>query len=191
MIFVNDFGKVISPRPYYQTMNLPDGAIARLGKGDISYSEVAFSPNGEQLAVASNIGIWLYDVATTCEVALLTEHEYTPWIEAVVFSPDGATIASTEYHTVKLRDAKTGRLTATLGHNRGVFTVAFSPDGATVASAGYAPVTLWDAKTGHMIATLEGPDSIVLSVAFSPDGTTIASGDTTTQSGCGIPKQDA
>ena len=146
LIFVTDFGKVTSPRPDYQTMNLPDGAIARLGKGFISIFEVAFSPNGEQLAVASGIGIWLYDVATACEVALLTGH--TNWVDAVAFSPDGDTLASGGWdRTVRLWDAKTGRLTATLEHNFQVYTVAFSPDGDTIASAGYDPVTLWDVKT--------------------------------------------
>ena len=46
----------------YQTLHLPEGAIAQLGKGSIQ--EVAFSPDGSLLAVASDIGIWLYDTTT-------------------------------------------------------------------------------------------------------------------------------
>ena len=40
--------------PYTQ-LSLPEGAKARLGKGRIS--EIAYSPDGTQLAVASSIGI--------------------------------------------------------------------------------------------------------------------------------------
>ena len=36
---------------------LPEGAKARLGKGEID--EIAYSPDGTQLAVRSSIGIWL------------------------------------------------------------------------------------------------------------------------------------
>lgn len=43
-------------------MNLPDGAIAQLGKGQIN--EVAFSPRGDILAVATSIWVWLHDTET-------------------------------------------------------------------------------------------------------------------------------
>ena len=44
-------------------LSLPEGAIARLGKGWINKS-IAYSPDGTRLAVASSIGIWLYDAHT-------------------------------------------------------------------------------------------------------------------------------
>ncbi len=78
----------------YQTWNLPDDAIARLGKEDISQGDrvVAFSPDGRRLGVASTIGVWLYNVKTTREVALPTGH--SGWMHAVAFSPDGTKLAS-------------------------------------------------------------------------------------------------
>ena len=39
--------------------HLPDGVRARLGKGVIH--EIAYSPDGSQLAVGGDIGIWIYD----------------------------------------------------------------------------------------------------------------------------------
>ena len=44
----------------YTTWSLPDGAAARLGKGWLT-GNLAFSPDGNRLAVAGLIGIWLYD----------------------------------------------------------------------------------------------------------------------------------
>lgn len=41
-------------------LNLPEDAKARLGKGNIV--ELQFSPDGKILAVATGIGIWLYNV---------------------------------------------------------------------------------------------------------------------------------
>ena len=54
----------------YTRLALPEGAKARLGKGSIN--EIQYSPDGTRLAVASSIGIWLYDTTTYQEVALLT-----------------------------------------------------------------------------------------------------------------------
>ena len=55
----------------YQMWNLPDGAIARFGKGGISQGDrvIAFSPDGGLLALATTIGVWLYDVKTTRELS--------------------------------------------------------------------------------------------------------------------------
>ena len=52
----------------YTQVNLPEGAKVRLGKGSIY--EIAYSPDGARLAVASSIGIWLYDTQTYQEIAL-------------------------------------------------------------------------------------------------------------------------
>ena len=159
----------------YQTWHLPAGAIARLGKGTMW--EVAFSPDGSLLAVASGIGIWLYDAATSRELALLLGH--TRGVGSVSFSPDGSTLASGSLdNTVKLWDVATRRNIATLeGHSREVWSVSFSPDGSTLASGSWDnTVKLWDVATRRNIATLEGHSSGVWSVSFSPDGNTLASG---------------
>ena len=112
----------------YTRLNLPDGATARLGKGWIS--NIAYSPDGTRLAVASTIGIWLYDTTTGQEVALITGH--TSWVSSVAFSPDGTTIASgSDDKTIRVWDANTGAPIRTLGHTSWVSSVAFSPDGTT------------------------------------------------------------
>lgn len=70
----------------------PFGAKARLGINKGVISDVAFTPDGAQIAVASSIGIWLYDAATGTETAL---EPATPFgVSAIAFSPDGKTLAS-------------------------------------------------------------------------------------------------
>ena len=111
----------------YTQLSLPEGAKARLGKGYIN--EIAYSPDGTRLAIASSIGIWIYDAATGEELDLLTGH--TGYVESVSFSPDGSTIASGggwDDDTVRLWEVNTGRHLRTLtGHTGAVLSVVFSP----------------------------------------------------------------
>ena len=159
----------------YTQWELPEDAKARLGKGHIN--EIAYSPDGTRLAVASSIGIWIYDAGTGEEIDLLTGH--TSSVRSVAFSPDGTTLASgSDDETIRLWEANTGRHIRTLtGHTGYVFSVAFSPDGTTLASgSGDYTIRLWEANTGRHIRTFIGHTDWVLSVSFSPDGTTLASG---------------
>ena len=179
---------------YYTQLSLPEGATARLGKGWVS--EVHYSPDSTRLAVASSIGIWLYDTATYREVALLTGHAAP--VNSVAFSPDGLTLATGGWdHTIRLWDAVTGEQKRTFtGHTGMVQSVAFSPDGRTLASGSAdRTVRLWDAAgsarkgnvtgrtvrsgpavTGEQKQTLTRHKGAVRSVAFSPDGRILASG---------------
>ena len=157
--------------------NLPEGAQTRLGNGWIN-GEVTYSPDpdGKLLAVASSIGIWLYDTDTGEEQALLTGH--TAYVRSVSFSPDGATLASgSDDHTVRLWDVATGTQKAVLTEHTGrVNSVHFSPDGKTLASGSDDNyVYLWDIATETRKNHIKHSDD-VNSVRFSPDGATLASG---------------
>ena len=158
----------------YRTWHLPDGAMARLGKGTIR--DIAFSPVGPYLAVASGIGVWMYEVATSRALMLMPT---ASGVSSVSFSPDGATLASGSWDgTVQLWDVVTGEPIATLGGRESSgSSVSFSPDGATLASGSLdGTVRLWAVATGEPIAPLEGHTDWVFSVSFSPDGATLASG---------------
>ncbi|MGC8947394.1 MAG: WD40 repeat domain-containing protein, partial [Anaerolineae bacterium] len=63
--------------------------LARWGKGTVN--QVAFSPDGRLLAVASSLGVYLYDAETLEEIRFL---ESPAWVTSVAFSPDGRLLAS-------------------------------------------------------------------------------------------------
>lgn len=161
----------------YTTWSLPDGAMARLGKGEIT-GNIAFSPDGNRLAVASSIGIWIYDVRPGKEKELNLLPINKGWVTSVAFSPNGSTIASgCTDGTVRLWDGVTGHHRTTLGGDgNGITTVAFSPDGNTIASGSYDHIIQqWDTQTGQLKSTLYGHTDIVNYVVYSSDGKTIAS----------------
>ena len=160
----------------YTKWNLPEGAIARLGKGNVT--GIAYSPDGDRLAIAGNAGVWIYDAGSGEELAFLTTH--TGGVSRVAYSPDGTTLATGSWDsTVRLWDATTGTLKNTLtGHTLQVSSVAYSPDGNTIATGSWDNTgRLWDAATGILKHTLTGHTKQgVKSVAYSPDGNTLATG---------------
>ncbi|MGB0386099.1 MAG: AAA-like domain-containing protein [Ardenticatenaceae bacterium] len=144
--------------------------LARWGKGIMI--EIAISPDGEVLAVASSLGIYLYDAQTLEPVGYI---QSDAGVSSVAFSPDGKTLASAfDDNIVRLWSTSGTPLQSLEGHTSTVQSVAFGPDGKTLASASGKTVRLWSTD-GTLLETLEGHTSNVWSVAFSPDGNTLAS----------------
>ncbi|MDE0317719.1 MAG: sigma-70 family RNA polymerase sigma factor [Candidatus Poribacteria bacterium] len=181
--------QILSDTEDYMQWRLPEGAKARLGKGNIT-GNVAFSPDGNRLAVGSCIGIWIYDVrpGKEKEINLLTEG--TGKVNVLAFSPNGKIIASGDLDKkVRLWEADTGQDIATLtGHTWEITSIAFSPDGNTLASSSgilsdfmedfieiEPEIRLWNVQTKEIKTTLKGHMKGITCVAFSPDGNTLAS----------------
>ena len=165
----------------YRTWHLPEGATARLGKGALGRGDraVALSEDGRCLAVASGIGVWLYETATSRALALLPTESA---VHSVSFSLDGTLAAGLDNGRVELWEVEIGERVGTLRHaDRGVSSVAFSRDGATLAAgSGDQVIKVWDVETWREVGTWEvlreGNFLHPLSVAFSPDGTRLVSG---------------
>ncbi|MXV78145.1 WD40 repeat domain-containing protein [Candidatus Poribacteria bacterium] len=164
----------------YTRWGLPEGVIARIGKGTRT-APIAISPETTRLAIATTIGIWLYDSDTYQEIALLAPHK--PPCSSLAFSPDGRTLATgTHDGKIRLWDSETGAGKGTLTgqHTGWVNRLFFTPDGETLISAGAhwrgdRSIHLWDVKTWRHRAKL--PLKVVGSaIAISPDGNVIAIG---------------
>ena len=128
----------------YTKWELPKAAKARFGKGGIN--ALQFSPDGTQIAVASSIGIWIYDLKTGKEVDMLPGRS-----QSIAFSPDGRFIASGggkfafRGGGLQLWETATGQKMQRIDGHRSASELYFSEDGKTL-------VTLegWGDKIGRL-----------------------------------------
>ena len=154
----------------YTQWALPEDAIARLGKGRIE--DMQYSPDGTILAVATTIGIWIYDTETYQERSLLVHNN--KGVEAISFDAEGTTLTSWErFYSITVWDVPTRKRKKTPTHISSVL----SPDGETFAGKDYRnKIHLRDTVTGELKHILEGHTDLVSSLLFSPDRQTLASG---------------
>ncbi|MEG4422335.1 serine/threonine-protein kinase [Microcoleus sp. LAD1_D5] len=101
-------------------------------------------------------------------------------VNALALSPDGQTLVSASFGTIRIWNVRTGRLVRTLNSvhsKKSVKTLAVSPDSSILASGGDDNnVILWDLKTGRRTRTIAAHTAAVNEIAFSRDGQTLASG---------------
>jgi len=136
--------------------------------------EVAFSPDGLQLAVAcQDHTIYLFDTRTL-EVRFLRGH--TDQVLGMDFSPRGDLIASGTWSgEALLWHLPSGRHTTLPRHGREIYGVRFSPDGKLLAVASMdGQIRVRDVDEGREVRLLKGKG--FMDVAFSPDGRLLAGG---------------
>ena len=146
---------------------LPAGLKLRLERKQVT--DLTFSADGTRIAAGGDGRIWIYDVPSGAQFAMLSG--YTERIRALAFAPDNALLASgSEDCTLRLWDTGTAREILTLAgdSNLAQALASSSPDGV--------PLPSWDPRTERMIATPHETPGRIRSLSFSPDGSALASG---------------
>lgn len=148
-------------------------SLMRWGIGTLN--DLAWSPDGQQLALVTTEGVFIIDPTDSSLVGFI---DTAGIVNSAAFSPDGSLIATGEENgLVRLWDAAAYRETAALaGHFAQVNSLAFSPDGQYLASGSNdMTVWVWEISSKQPLWTLQGHVKEVTGVAFSPDGETLAS----------------
>ena len=137
---------------------------------------MAFSPNGEALAIGDTRGrITLWHI-TKDETSRYLQHG--EWLTDLTFSPDGKILATTsDDQYIKLWNIQSGQLLNAIDVGGPASGIAISPDGNTLAVGRYDHmVGLWHIITGEYFKEFQGHTGWVWSVQFSPDGSKLATG---------------
>jgi eukaryotic-like serine/threonine-protein kinase len=137
--------------------------------------DLAFSPDGQLLAIADEDEVMVWRVADRQFHCALVGHALS--IGAVRFSPDGTLVATgSDDHTVRLWDTATGTLKGTmLGHQATIGSLAFSPDGRTIVSSGHdGELRLWNVATGQELTVLQNNRQAGCTAAFCLAGQALA-----------------
>ncbi len=112
-----------------------------------SIQTLAFSLNGNLLAIATHKQIRLIEIKEQIAFKEVSQGAKTFGVEVFVFSPDNRIlVAGLNNHRIELWDMETGdKLTTLDGHTAPVQTLVFSPDGKTLVSTGQdGTILLWD-----------------------------------------------
>jgi WD40 repeat protein len=146
-------------------------------------NQVAFDPAQPLLASGGNDAVTrIWDLNSGKQVNQIVGGTFA--VPGLAFSPDGVFLAVMNGSVIRLRDAVSGRMYATLRVDSNLFSLAFSPSGDSLA-AGDNAGALWvwpeaSFKSGgnetlqplHLDSgvVISGQKGLVWQVAFSPDG---------------------
>ena len=141
--------------------------------------DIAFSPNGTAIAVASkmdrntpvdsrqfNLCLWDSDQKNVER----TYEGHKNWLTSVAFSPDGKRIAtgSHDKQTIIWDAGASEPLLKLTGHTEWVTCVTFASDDVLVSGSDDATVRFWNARTGKLVLNKRAHDGGVTSLANVP-----------------------
>ena len=159
------------------TWALPEGAIARFGKGDIG--DVKLSPDGTYFAVGTGMGLWWYDVSSMSPISLWETKRGL--VNSIDFSHDGKwIIIHTSDGIIKMLDIRSGECIAQIEGQDAFAGLTCSSNGRWIAiAASNGVVKVLDVHSGECIAQMDrGTHEIqpndISQLEFSPDGKLLA-----------------
>ena len=152
-------------------ISLPEGRMVHSLKGHTyGIYDLAFSPDGKQLASAGHDGsVRIWSMESGEPVRTLAGH--TNIVHGVAWSPDGKRLLSGSFDaTARIWSVEQGSTEALLsGHTGMINTVAWSPDGRSLATGGTdRTIHLWE-PSGKQRYVWHNLRNEVLSVAFAPE----------------------
>ena len=161
------------------TWALPEGAIARLGKG--RSSKIAVSPNSEYFAVGTTMGLWWYEMSSKSPIALWETER--GMISAIDFSPNGECLAIANWDgIVKVLDVQSGECLAQMKRMQEqnlYWYIAFSPDSKWIATANWSGIVeVLDVHQGCVVQMDRGEREVISAditqLEFAPNGQYVA-----------------
>jgi len=135
----------------------PDAKSILLAKHSDVFFDVAFRPDGLQLAAACSDGsVRLFDVASREQSLKIDNH--ADWVNDICYSDDGKLIATASRDkTSKVFNPTTGELIATYsGSSKPVEAVAFSPDAKQVISTSGNLLRVWKVEDAKVVGDMAG-----------------------------------
>ncbi len=118
--------------------------------GGYDTSDVAFSPDGQYLAVDLATGLRVWSLADGKE---LLGGDPPIYSMAVAYSPDGKFLAYAEINNVILSSPDGSKMIRTIpGHQAPIFELLFSPDSSTLVSADDQEIRVWRVEDGELLA---------------------------------------
>lgn len=146
---------------------LPNGAVTGWNLGWLG--DVAFSPAGDLLAIGGSAGVHVYQVGTWKLVRQLPSENP---VFALAFSSDGTWLAGGFWNEVRVWEANSGQLVATLTAQTGIVkALAFTDQGELLVGGADGSLLLWDAQAQVIRWKHQAHTTQVRTIAFSPDRT--------------------
>ena len=163
-----------SQRTVISTTNAQQVAkIKTIGRGTVS--DLAWSPDGNTLALATGLGVWLYDTSNYNATPLLLGNQEIG-ASRIAYSPDGTKLAVRTGEGIMLWDIEENEALLTLEIKTSTF--AFHPTAPILATGGAYQderLRLWNTETGELNYESQSVcGSVSKDLTYSPDGTWIA-----------------
>ena len=179
-ILPTDTSVIDIPKDSFVTTPIATSSVTVPGIKELNYS-----PDGKELAIACDLGIWIYDPELNAEKILLTREMggHQGSVQSIDYSSDGNILVScTSRDDVRLWDIKGKKHKFTLSNPRipsgslyGLSnTVSFLSESNMFLIGTASGTHLYNALNGEYKYTLPEHGNYIVSSIFSPDGNMIA-----------------